>query len=198
MEQLHFPFYEHDKLEEGARTILEGLRELGLNIDDENFKGTPARVARMYREVLAGIGDTEKEVEHILSSAFPCQNNNLVLVRDIEAFSLCPHHLLPVHYNIHVAYLPNGKVIGLSKLARLVDVLARRPVLQEQLVEDISTSLMRIEGCMGAACIAEGVHYCMVMRGVKQSRAKTVASSMKGAFLTEDQIKQELLKLVFH
>ncbi len=185
----------YDKMEEAVATI---LRELGLDLSDANLKDTPARVARMYREVLSGAGQTEEQVETILRSAFPCQNNNLVLVRDVEAFSLCPHHLLPVQYKVHVAYLPNGKVVGLSKLPRLVNVLARRPVLQEQLVEDVTTSLMRIEGCMGAACIAEGVHYCMVMRGVRQSKAVTVASSLKGAFLTDSQIKQELLKLVFN
>ena len=186
-----------DPLEFATWNLLQALsEELGLDLNDENFDDTPARISRMYREILSGLKDTDKQVEKILNSAFPCNNDQLVLVRDIEAFSLCPHHFLPVHYKIHVAYIPSEKVIGLSKLARLVNVLAKRPVLQEQFVEDVSSSLMKIEGCLGAACIAEGAHYCMVMRGIRQSQSRTITSSLKGVFLEDARARQELMQLI--
>lgn len=187
-----------DLIKTGMQTVLQGLQEeLGLNTKDENFHDTPARVSRMYKEILAGVGHTDEKIDEILASAFLCKNDQLVLVKDIEVFSLCPHHLLPVHYKMHVAYLPGGKVIGISKLARIADIMAKRPVLQEQLVNDITEHLMRIPGVQGAACIAEGIHYCMVMRGIKQSQAKTITSSLRGVFL-DGWVKNELLKLVFN
>ncbi len=182
---------------ESTRDLLNAFAEqYGIDPDDENFAGTPGRVARMYDEILGGMEDTKQQVEEILGSAFPCTNDELVLLKDIEAFSLCPHHLLPVHYRVHVAYIPCGTVVGISKLARLTNVLARRLVLQEQFVADVATCLMGIPGCLGAACIAEGVHYCMVMRGAKQSQATTVTSSLRGAFLHSATSKQELLALI--
>jgi GTP cyclohydrolase I len=186
-----------DPLEFAAWNLLQALsEELGLDLNDENFDDTPARISRMYREILSGLKDTDKQVEKILNSAFPCNNDQLVLVKDIEAFSMCPHHFLPVHYKIHIAYIPSVRVVGLSKLARLANILAKRPVLQEQFVEDVSSSLMKIEGCLGAACIAEGAHYCMVMRGVRQSQSQTITSSLKGVFLEDARARQELMQLI--
>jgi GTP cyclohydrolase I len=186
-----------DPLEFAAWKLLQALsEELGLDLNDENFDDTPARISRMYREILSGLKDTDKQVEKILNSAFPCNNDQLVLVKDIEAFSMCPHHFLPVHYKIHIAYIPSVRVVGLSKLARLANILAKRPVLQEQFVEDVSSSLMKIEGCLGAACIAEGAHYCMVMRGVRQSQSRTITSSLKGVFLEDASARQELMQLI--
>jgi len=186
-----------DPLEFAAWNLLQALREeLGLDLNDENFDDTPARISRMYREILSGLKDTDKQVEKILNSAFPCNNDQLVLVKDIEAFSMCPHHFLPVHYKIHIAYIPSVRVVGLSKLARLANILAKRPVLQEQFVEDVSSSLMKIEGCLGAACIAEGAHYCMVMRGVRQGQSRTITSSLKGVFLEDARARQELMQLI--
>lgn len=186
-----------DPLEFAAWNLLQALsEELGLDLNDENFDDTPARISRMYREILSGLKDTDKQVEKILNSAFPCNNDQLVLVKDIEAFSMCPHHFLPVHYKIHIAYIPSVRVVGLSKLARLANILAKRPVLQEQFVEDVSSSLMKIEGCLGAACIAEGAHYCMVMRGVRQSQSRTITSSLKGVFLEDASARQELMQLI--
>ena len=190
------------EIEQAAENLLKAInKELGLDIDNKNFYDTPARIARMYREILSGVNNTEAQVKNILESAFPCDNDQLVLIKDIEAFSLCPHHFLPVHYKIHVAYIPSDEVIGLSKLVRLVNILAKRPVIQEQFVNDVSDNLMKIKGTVGAACIAEGVHYCMAMRGVKQSQAKTITSSLKGVFLEGNghkaqQARQELLQLI--
>jgi len=181
----------------GVELVLKGLSEkFGVDTTDRNLVDTPARVERMFDELLEGTRDTQQQVEDILASSFPCEYDYLVVMRGIEAFSLCPHHLLPVHYTVHVAYLPLGSVVGISKLARLVNVLSRRLVLQEQLADDISSSLMRIEGCRGAACIIEGTHYCMVMRGVKQSRARTITSSLKGVFLEDLGLKQEAFALI--
>lgn len=187
------------KIRSGVRDIIEGI---GLDLGDPNLKDTPDRIVRMYREILNGhMEDLDERIAQILQSAFPSPTNNLVLMRDIETFSLCPHHLLPVHYKITVAYIPNGSVIGLSKLPRIVNLLARRLVLQETLTEEIADTLMNIPRCQGAACIAEGVHYCMVMRGVRQSQATTITSSLRGAFLSPDSSqsvdsRQELLDLL--
>lgn len=187
-----------DPIWQASANLLMALQiELGLDITDENFNDTPARMSRMYREILAGVHNTEGQVEALLASAFPCDNDQLILVKDIEVFSLCPHHFLPVRYNIHIAYLPSpeGKVIGLSKMPRLANILAKRPVLQEQLVNDIVEALMCIKGVRGAGCIASGEHFCMIMRGARQTHAKTIASSLRGAFL-EESVKQEFLQLV--
>jgi len=188
-----------DLIAEGTTMILKGLQErLGLDFDDVNFKDTPSRVSRMYNEICSGLKETDEQVEEILKSAFPCTNDHLIVIKDIEVFSLCPHHLLPVHYKIHVGYLPNGEVLGISKLPRLIEVLAKRPVLQEQLVEDVVSNLMKLDGCLGAGCVAEGKHYCMIMRGAKQSQSTTITSSMKGNFLENGgELKQEFLKLVY-
>jgi len=189
-----------DSIEKGVALILEGLKErYDLDTSDGNFTDTPKRVSKMYEELFAGIENTDEQVKAILDSAFPCDYNNLILMKDVEAFSMCPHHFLPVQYNVHVAYIPakkRGRVIGLSKLARLVDILARRPVLQEQFVDDVTEGLMKIPGCVGAACIAEGKHFCMIMRGVKQSHANTVTSSLKGDFFGNPEARQELLDLI--
>lgn len=186
-----------DPIQEASWNLLLSISaELGLDLDDINFADTPARMSRMYREILSGLPDTDAQVKKILNSAFPCDNDQLVLVKDVEAFSICPHHFLPVHYKIHIAYIPSTQVVGLSKLARLANILAKRPVLQEQFVEDVSSNLMKIEGCLGAACIAEGTHYCMVMRGVRQSQSRTITSSLKGVFLEDARARQELMQLV--
>lgn len=186
-----------DPIQRACQDLLMAISfELGLDLSDENFFDTPERMSRMYREILSGLKDTDKQVEKILNSAFPCNNDQLVLIRDIETFSLCPHHFLPVHYKIHVAYIPSEKVIGLSKLTRLANILAKRPVLQEQLVDDISSNLMKINGAVGAACVAEGTHYCMAMRGVKQSQSTTITSSLKGVFIKDDKARNELMDLL--
>jgi GTP cyclohydrolase I len=192
----------NDLIQVGMKLILEGLNEkFGLDLKDPNFTDTPKRVSRMYDEIFSGIKDTEEQVKAILASSFPSNYDQMILVRDIETFSMCPHHFLPVHYHISVAYIPagdpkcSGKVLGISKLARLAEILAKRPVLQEQLTEDITRHLMTLEGCRGAACIVKGTHYCMVMRGVKKPSATTITSSLKGVFFDKPEARQEFLEL---
>lgn len=176
-------------IEKGVHHILMGLKkEYGLDLKDANFKDTPKRVARAYAEIFSGIKNTKEQVKDILSTAFPSECNGLIIAKDVRVFSMCPHHLLPVDYTISVAYIPSpdGRVLGISKLSRLVEVLAGRPVLQEQLGEDITNSLMGLDGCVGAGCLIEGKHYCMIMRGVNQTNCVTGSSSMKGVFLQRD------------
>jgi len=186
---------DYDKVRQGAALLLEGI---GVDAEvDPNFKDTPDRVARSYMEIFQGLQDTDSQVEKILSATFPCGYSQMVVANGIEAFSMCPHHLLPVRYRICAAYIPSedGEVLGVSKLCRLVALLARRPVLQEELVESVTASLMRLKGCMGAACIARGEHYCMIMRGVNQTQASIIASSLKGAFLDDPTVRAEFMQI---
>ena len=183
-----------DLVKEGMRHILQGLQEkFGLQIEDANFSGTPERVSRMYDEIFSGARNTSEQVQEILASSFPSSYNQMILLKDIETFSMCPHHFL-----ISIAYIPSeeGQVLGISKLARLAEILAKRPVLQEQLTEDIPKYLMILKGCKGAACIIKGTHYCMVMRGVKKPNATTITSSLKGAFFDKPEARQELMQLI--
>lgn len=196
------------KVEEGVKLILDGLKdEFGIDPHDENFKDTPARVSRAYAEIFSGMVDTEVQVKHILGTAYSSQLDEMVLVGPINVFSFCPHHLLTVEMIVHVAYVPQGKVLGLSKLARLTQVLAARPLLQEQLTEDITSALMGDQHtknfqsgpgllAKGAACTVRGRHMCMATRGAKADAAWTTTSSMKGVFLSEAEARAEFFSLV--
>lgn len=191
-DELYTQFFGIDKVTEGFRTVLEGLQEVyNLDLSDPNFLGTPERCGRAYAEIFSGMKNTEEQVKSILNSQFPSNSDEIVMSKNIRVFSMCPHHLLPVDYRIDVAYLPGNSVIGISKLTRLVEILAKRPVLQETLTNDIADTLSKIEGCQGSACVAHGKHYCMIMRGVKQPDAPTITSSVRGKFRDDAGIKQE-------
>lgn len=188
-----------DKITQGMSIILLGMSEkYGLDLRDDNFTGTPNRVMKMFDELFSGMQNTEEQIKEILDSSFPSDYNQMVMLKNVETFSMCPHHFLPVHYFISMAYIPSktGKVLGISKLARLAEILSRRPVLQEQLTEDITKYLMEIKGSEGAACIVKGTHYCMVMRGIKKANAATITSSLKGAFYDDSTARQEFIELV--
>ncbi|NIU01117.1 MAG: GTP cyclohydrolase I FolE [Nitrosopumilaceae archaeon] len=185
-------------IEKGVELILESLKhELGLDLSDENFNQTPQRIVRTFKEIFSGISNTEQQVKAILETSFPCGYSEMVVMRDIEVFSMCPHHLLPVHYFISVAYIPSpdGRVLGVSKLVRLVEVLARRPVMQEKLVSDIADALMSIPMCVGSGCIATGNHYCMKMRGVRQNSADVVTSVLRGSIFDDPKARAEFMLL---
>lgn len=178
-----------------AKEIFLGLQEMGLDIDDVNFKDTPERVGRAYYEIFQGVENTDEEVQKILSTGFPSDGmNNMITACGITAFSMCPHHLLPVEYKINVGYVPDkdGNVLGISKLSRLVRLLAKRPVLQEKLGEDIVEALMSI-GAQGAACCIAGRHMCMRMRGVKDPTATVHSQSMRGCFKDDINCRNEFL-----
>jgi GTP cyclohydrolase I len=176
--------------------ILEGL---GLDpLQDPNFIDTPNRVAKAYVEIFSGLSDTEKQVEEILSATFPTTYSQMIVETHLTTFSMCPHHLLPVRYDVSVGYLPSeqGRVLGLSKLPRLVEVLAHRPILQEELTEQITSQLMRLKNCLGAICVIKGEHLCMHMRGVRQSHGIAITSSVKGVFMEDAAVKEEFFRLI--
>lgn len=165
-----------------AQAIRDLLIAIGENPDRDGLKNTPDRVARSYAEIFGGLGQTAEEV---LTTTFDLGHDELVLVKDIELYSTCEHHLLPFHGVAHVGYLPNdsGRITGLSKLARLMDVFARRPQVQERLTTQVADSLMRILEPRGAIVVIEAEHMCMAVRGVRKPGAKTVTSAVRGSLL---------------
>ena len=174
--------------------VREILIAVGEDPDREGLVETPERVARMYAEMFAGLHEDARE--H-LSKTFTQKHNELVLVKDIEFSSMCEHHLLPFVGKAHVAYLPNGKVAGLSKLARVVDSLAHRPQLQERMTEQLADLLMTQLSARGVAVILEASHSCMTIRGVRKPGSITTTSAMRGGFLDYASTRSELLALIY-
>jgi GTP cyclohydrolase I len=159
--------------------VRELLVAIGEDPDRDGLRDTPARVARAYAETFAGL---RAEPEDVLTSTFEIGHDELVLVKDIQLWSTCEHHLVPFHGVAHVGYIPNaeGQITGLSKLARLVDVFALRPQVQERLTSQIADSLMRILQPRGVITVIECEHLCMTMRGVRKPGSKTVTSAVRG------------------
>ena len=182
--------FDREKIKKGVELILEGIGE------DKNREGlldTPDRIARMYEEIFAGL---EQGPEEILSKTFTADNNEMVIEKDIVFYSTCEHHFMPFYGKAHVAYIPNGKVVGLSKLARTVEVYAKRPQIQEQLTEQIADALMEYLKPQGAIVMMEAEHMCMTMRGIKKTGSKTVTFSMKGIFEKDEALVNRFLTLV--
>jgi GTP cyclohydrolase I len=173
--------YDAKRVEDAVREILYAIGE---DPDRDGLRETPARVARAYAEMFAGMWQCPVEV---LNTTFDIGHDELILVRDIELFSCCEHHLVPFHGVAHVGYIPaaEGKITGLSKLARLVDVYARRPQVQERLTTQIADALMRILEPQGAIVVVEAEHLCMTMRGVRKPGARTITSAVRGVLLNE-------------
>ena len=174
------------KVEAAIQLLLEGIGE---DINREGLVDTPARVARMYEEICGGLSETAEE--H-LSKTFTSSNSEMVIEKDITFYSLCEHHLMPFYGKAHIAYIPNGKVVGLSKLARTVEVFARRPQIQEQLTGQIADAIMEILKPQGVMVYMEAEHMCMTMRGVKKPGAKTITTACRGAFAENDSLKQQV------
>ena len=174
------------KVEAAIQLLLEGIGE---DINREGLVDTPARVARMYEEICGGLDETAEE--H-LSKTFTSSNSEMVIEKDITFYSLCEHHLMPFYGKAHIAYIPNGKVVGLSKLARTVEVFARRPQIQEQLTGQIADDIMEILKPQGVMVYMEAEHMCMTMRGVKKPGAKTITTACRGAFAENDSLKQQV------
>lgn len=167
------------------------LAEIGEDPDRQGLIKTPDRVARMYQELTAGyLIDPEKIINGAL---FDVEYNEMVLVNDIEFYSLCEHHLLPFFGRAHVAYIPNGKVIGLSKIPRIVEMFARRLQVQERMTAQIAHLLDDILHPEGVAVVVEGSHMCSMMRGVKKSEATMTTRTMLGAFKDDRQLRDEFL-----
>ena len=174
------------KVEAAIQLLLEGIGE---DVNREGLVDTPARVARMYEEICGGLDETAEE--H-LSKTFTSSNSEMVIEKDITFYSLCEHHLMPFYGKAHIAYIPNGKVVGLSKLARTVEVFARRPQIQEQLTGQIADAIMEILKPQGVMVYMEAEHMCMTMRGVKKPGAKTITTACRGAFAENDSLKQQV------
>lgn len=178
------------KIEQGVRLILEGIGE---DVNREGLLETPERIARMYEEIFTGIGQDAKEP---LSKTFSAENNEMVIEKDIVFYSTCEHHFMPFYGKVHVAYIPDGKVVGLSKLARTVEVYAKRPQLQEQLTAQIADALMEFLQPKGAMVMIEAEHMCMTMRGVKKPGSKTVTFVCRGAFEENEKLQNRFFALV--
>lgn len=169
--------FDHARAEAAVRELLAAMGE---DPDREGLQETPARVARAYAEVTQGL---RQRPEDVLTTTFDIGHDEMVLVRDIELWSMCEHHLVPFTGVAHVGYIPaeTGKITGLSKLARLVDVYAKRPQVQERLTTQVADALMRILDARGAIVVIEAEHLCMTMRGVRKAGARTITSAVRGS-----------------
>ena len=171
-------------------------RELELIGEDPNREGllkTPVRVARSMAFLTQGYNSSAEEV--VGKGIFKEEHDNMIMVRDIELYSLCEHHMLPFFGKAHVAYIPNGKIVGLSKIPRIVDVYARRLQVQERLTEQIAEGLCRVLNPSGVGVVIEAYHLCMMMRGVEKQNSKTITSALRGAFREDPKTRDEFLRL---
>jgi len=175
-----------------AHAVSEMLRAFGEDVDRQGLRGTPERVARMYGELLSGYGADAGRI--INDAVFDVTYDEMVLVRDIEFYSLCEHHLLPFFGRAHIAYIPDGKVIGLSKIPRLVDMFARRLQVQERMTRQIADLLQDLVHPQGVAVVIEAQHMCSMMRGVKKHAARMTTSAMHGAFRANLATREEFLE----
>jgi len=176
------------------RAVREILIAVGEDPDREGLVETPARVARMYAEMFAGL---KQDPRQYTGKFFTEEYDEVVLVRDISFCSMCEHHLLPFIGQAHVAYIPNGKVIGLSKIARVVEAISRRPQVQERMTEEIANLLGEELGAKGVAVVIEASHSCMTIRGVKKPGSKMVTSAMKGLFRSNLSTRAEVMQLIY-
>jgi GTP cyclohydrolase IA len=171
-------------------------RELELLGEDparEGLLGTPARVASALRWMTRGYGSSAEEV--VGKGIFKEEHDNMIMVRDIELYSMCEHHMLPFFGKAHVAYIPNGKIVGLSKIPRIVDVYAQRLQVQERLTEQIAEGLCSVLDPAGVGVVIEAYHLCMMMRGVQKQNSKTITSALRGAFREDPKTRDEFLRL---
>lgn len=178
------------KIEQAVKLLLEGMGE---NPDREGLKETPERIARMYEETLGGM---EEDAGVHLSKTFTSESSEIVLEKDIVFYSTCEHHLMPFYGKVHVAYLPEGKVVGLSKLARTVEVFSRRLQLQEQMTGQIADAIIQGLSPQGAMVMVEAEHMCMTMRGVKKPGSKTVTVATRGRFEQEESLQNLFFQMV--
>jgi len=185
------PGYDAPRVEAAVRELLLAVGE---DPDRDGLKETPARVARAYAEMFAGLRQEPREV---LTTTFELEHDELVLVRDIEVFSVCEHHLVPFHGVAHVGYIPSadGRVAGLSKIARLVDLYARRPQLQERMTTQVADAMTEVVGARGVLVVIDCEHLCMSMRGVRKVGSRTVTSAVRGQ-LRNPATRAEAMSLI--
>jgi len=179
-----------EKVEEAVRLLLEGIGE---DVDREGLRETPGRVARMYEELLAGM---EASAGEYLSRTFTVSESGMVVEKDIPFYSVCEHHMLPFYGKIHIAYLPEGKVVGISKLARTVEVFARRLQIQERMTGQIADAVMDSLQPGGVMVMAEAEHMCMTMRGIKKPGSRTVTMAARGAFEKDKDLQDKFFQMI--
>jgi len=183
--------------EEGFRLILKGLEPLGYQPSkDENFRGTAERAAKGLSQLILDRQEVESVTQEMLTKTFPAKYRDMVISKHNVAFGVCPHHLLPVIYRISVAYIPTKKVLGISKLSRLAKMLARSPMLQEDLTHELSRILFEDLESSGSATYIEGLHLCMASRGAGAHETRVVTSAVRGVFLDELATREEFINLV--
>lgn len=183
---------DQEKIAVGIRMVLEAIGE---DPDREGLRDTAKRVAKMYSDLFQGLYEDPRDHLTVL---FDEQHDEMVLVKDVPFYSMCEHHLLPFEGQAHVAYLPRGKVVGLSKIVRVVEGFARRPQVQERLTSQIADLMMEELDAHGAAVVIEASHTCMTMRGVKKPGSNVVTSAMRGIFKTSEATRNEFMSLVLN
>ena len=177
-----------------ADLVREQLRRLGEDPDRPSLQGTPERVEKAMMWLTRGYRSTVEEA--IGNGVFTEQHDNMVLVKDIELYSLCEHHMLPFFGKVHVAYIPDGRLLGLSKIPRLVEVFARRLQVQERLTDEIADAVQQAAEPGGVGVVVEAYHLCMMMRGVEKQNSKTITSAVRGRFRSDNRTREEFLRLV--
>lgn len=181
---------DQEKIKEAVKLLLEGIGE---DPAREGLVGTPDRIARMYSEIFSGM---EEDAGEHLSKVFTVENNEMVLEKDIVFYSMCEHHMMPFYGKAHVAYVPDGRVVGLSKLARTVEVYARRLQIQERMTGQIADDIMKELMPKGVMVVLEAEHMCMTMRGVKKPGSRTVSIATRGVFEQDSNLQNRFLQLL--
>ncbi len=179
-----------EKIEQAVRLFLEGIGE---DAEREGLFETPGRIANMCEELFAGMN---KDAGEHLSRTFTCENNEIVIEKDIAFYSVCEHHLLPFYGKVHIGYIPDGKVVGISKLARTVEVYARRAQIQEKLTFEIADAIMDYLKPKGVIVMIEAEHMCMSMRGIKKPGAVTVTVTCRGCFEDDSYLKDRFFDII--
>lgn len=181
---------DQNKIREAVRLMLEGIGE---DPGREGLRETPDRIARMYEEIFSGMEADGKEE---LSKVFTVDNSEMVLEKDITFYSMCEHHMLPFYGKAHVAYIPDGRVVGLSKLARTVEVYAKRLQIQERMTGEIADAVMEYLAPKGVMVVVEAEHMCMTMRGVKKPGSKTVSIATRGVFADDEALRNRFFQML--
>lgn len=181
---------DQNKIKQAVKLFLEGIGE---DTARDGLIETPDRVARMCMEIFAGIGE---DASGHLAKTFPIENNEIVMEKNITFYSVCEHHLLPFYGKAHIAYMPNGRVVGLSKLARTIETYARRPQIQEQMTAQIADALMEHLAPQGVMVMLEAEHMCMTMRGVKKEGSTTVTIAKRGCFEENIKLQDDFFRML--
>ncbi len=181
---------DREKIEQAVKLLLEGIGE---DVTREGLAETPSRIARMYEEIYGGMG---KSAEKHLKKTFHVNNNEMIVERDITFYSTCEHHLMPFYGKAHIAYIPDGEVVGISKLARTVEVYAKRPQIQERMTTQIADALMEYLQPKGVMVMLEAEHMCMTMRGIKKPGSQTITMATRGVFEQDKELKRTFFSMV--